>query len=333
MQNTPRVAGCSPPTGRFISDIPNGAGTRTTNYTGTLQDTFSCIAQLGATGCGFESQLEAMKRALDGSRPENAGFIRQEANLAIVFLTDEDDCSASDPSIFSLAGSAVGPGDFRCQPLYAYTCTPAISASGPGSYTGCSPRLGSYLQDPAFYAQFLASVKGTERIAIAMVMGDRTTSITTGPITTPFTQSLALQPSCTATINGNPAIGRPGIRLGSFLDNFGSLGRAYSICQADYTAALSDIGNLMTEMMKPCISGTIDATDTDAANPGVQPGCSVMLDSQVLPPCQMADATTPAAGNPTCAYFVADQSCGTTTNLAVHATAAGVLTVSCSVAP
>jgi hypothetical protein len=327
MQNLPRVAGCTPPSGRFISDIKNSTGGRTTNYSGTLQDTFSCIAQLGATGCGFEAQLESMKRALDGSRTENAGFIRTDANLVVVFLTDEDDCSAQDVSIFGLGAASAGPGDFRCQPLYAYTCDTPISVSSPGSYTNCVPRSGSYLQDIAYYTQFLASVKGGQRIAIAMVMGDRKpvdshgVDITTGPISTPITQTLALQPSCTATINGQTAIGRPGIRLGAFVDAFGAQGRTYTVCQSDYSAALADMGQLMLAMANPCISGAIDATDTDPANPGVQPACSVTVASQTLPSCKMADPTTPSTNNPQpCAYFVADATCGTPTNLAVRTT-------------
>jgi len=71
-QNTARVPGCTPPTGRFISDTKAPDGSRVTNYAGTLDTALSCIAQVGATGCGFEAQLEAMKRALDGSRVATA---------------------------------------------------------------------------------------------------------------------------------------------------------------------------------------------------------------------------------------------------------------------
>ncbi len=60
------------------------------------------VAQIGATGCGFEAPLEAMKRSLDGSRIENTGFIRDGAFLAVVFLTDEDDASVKDSSVYSL---------------------------------------------------------------------------------------------------------------------------------------------------------------------------------------------------------------------------------------
>ena len=96
LQAAPRVAGCTPPSGAFISDVAGSEGTRQTNYAGTLADTFACIAQVGPDGCGFEQHLESLKRALDGSVPENAGFLRKDAYLGIIILSDEDDCSAFD---------------------------------------------------------------------------------------------------------------------------------------------------------------------------------------------------------------------------------------------
>jgi len=113
-----------------------------------------------------------MKRALDGSRPENRGFVRAGATLAIVMLTDEDDCSVKDTSIFGLGSATAGPGDFRCQPLYAYRCDSSISANGPGSYTGCVPRVDSYLADPASYVSFLTTVKEPSRLVVAGLIGD-----------------------------------------------------------------------------------------------------------------------------------------------------------------
>jgi len=111
LQNTPRITGCSPPNGRFLSDISNSTGGRTTNYVGTLDTAFSCIAQVGGTGCPYRAPLEAIKRALDGSRPESAGFLRPGAMLAIVIVGDEDDCSTPDTSLFTLpAETIVMPG-------------------------------------------------------------------------------------------------------------------------------------------------------------------------------------------------------------------------------
>ena len=66
---------------------------------GVLADAFKCIAALGETGCGFEHQLAAIAvrwASTEGRPPaENQTFLRPDANLAIVMLTNEDDCSAS----------------------------------------------------------------------------------------------------------------------------------------------------------------------------------------------------------------------------------------------
>ena len=76
---------------------PTSAASPTTPA--TLADVFTCIAALGETGCGFEHQFAAILRALgaDGKAApaENQGFLRPDAYLAIVMLTNEDDCSAT----------------------------------------------------------------------------------------------------------------------------------------------------------------------------------------------------------------------------------------------
>ena len=272
LQSVARVAGCTPPTGAYLSDIKNADGTRSTNYAGTLDTALSCIAQLGAQGCGFEAPLEAMKRALDGSRPENAGFLREGAFLAVVILTDEDDCSVKDSSIFALPPAQAGPGDFRCPALYAYTCETPISPTTAGTYANSHVRTDSYLGDPAAYAQFLSTLKPPGRTAVALIAGDPTTTIMTGPL---GAQTLALEPSCSATINNNPAIGRPGLRLQDFLAPFGVHGLFRTVCQSDYSAALTDIGMLLFDAISPCLEGTLDTTDEDPANPGLQPDCKV----------------------------------------------------------
>src|SRR5690606_31495398 len=70
----------------FLSDVDD-EGTRVRNFTGELRDVFGELAQV-PYGCGFEQHLAAMRRALE--QPANAGFLRPEANLAVVILADED---------------------------------------------------------------------------------------------------------------------------------------------------------------------------------------------------------------------------------------------------
>jgi len=84
---------------------------------------FACVATLGTSGCGFEQQLESTLKALWPSSDdaisfvadpmgagklghgdvENAGFLRPHGGpdtslLAVVLVTDEDDCSSFDTS-------------------------------------------------------------------------------------------------------------------------------------------------------------------------------------------------------------------------------------------
>jgi hypothetical protein len=337
LQITPRVAGCMAPHQNYIIDAVQPDGSRLVNYAGTLPDELSCIALLGATGCGFEAPLEAMKRALDGSNPENAGFLRDGADLAVIILTDEDDCSG-DASLFQ-RDTDVGPGDFRCQPLLAYDCDTAISSTDPGTYTNCKVRHGGPLRDPSAYTQFLSTIRDPSQTVVAVIGGDPTSTITTGPIVMPIMQSLTLQPSCSATINGNSAIGRPALRLDELVEQFGDHGIFESVCEPDYTPALVQIGKTLFTMMSPCIEGDIAIADIAAANPGLQPACTVTEDGLAMPACPMADPLTPAAGGARPCWWmdVDSATCASTpTGLLLHIehdrspSPGGILAVTCA---
>jgi hypothetical protein len=69
-------------------------------YTGELSTVFSCLSSnLDTMGCGEEHQLQAFEFALAakgiGNEAQQQAFLRPNALLALVFLTDEDDCSAA----------------------------------------------------------------------------------------------------------------------------------------------------------------------------------------------------------------------------------------------
>lgn len=57
--------------------------------------TFACVANVGTTGPADEMPLAAMRMALEDRMQDgtNQGWRRDDALLAIVFLTDENDCS------------------------------------------------------------------------------------------------------------------------------------------------------------------------------------------------------------------------------------------------
>ena len=181
LQNAPVGGACDTPgPERYIVDIANDDGvTRTNNYTGTLADTFSCISELGTTGCGFEQPLEAMRRALNGSNAQNAGFLRDDAFLAVIIISDEDDCSAeqvsmfdSDPSLDNV-NSNLGPlTSFRCFE-FGVECTPdAPRTAGPRQ--DCATRLNSqYMYNIDEYANFLKTLKEDPgQIIVAGIIGN-----------------------------------------------------------------------------------------------------------------------------------------------------------------
>jgi len=58
-------------------------------------------------GCGFEQQLEAILAS--DRNTANGGFNREDALLAVIMITDEDDCSTTDPRVFDVDARPSNP--------------------------------------------------------------------------------------------------------------------------------------------------------------------------------------------------------------------------------
>ncbi|MFO0685448.1 MAG: hypothetical protein U0234_25540 [Sandaracinus sp.] len=107
----------APPYATYSSSDPAG----TSGFVAQI----TCEAALGQDGCGFEQQLGAALVALSPNAPTsytapgwtvpmfeagragqgdmgNSGFLRDGSILAVLYVTDEDDCTTTDSSIFSL---------------------------------------------------------------------------------------------------------------------------------------------------------------------------------------------------------------------------------------
>jgi hypothetical protein len=68
-----------------------------------VADALACIGPQGIDGCGMEATLETMLQALDPGKPWNGGvnpFLRPDAVLAIIVVTDEEDCATRDYAYF-----------------------------------------------------------------------------------------------------------------------------------------------------------------------------------------------------------------------------------------
>jgi hypothetical protein len=92
------ACGVADPNAMFL-DYANG---KPVNFSGDINTVFACLAGgVGTSGCGQEHQLQAFEWALInlgqdvGNETQQKAFLRPQAHLGLVFLTDEDDCSAA----------------------------------------------------------------------------------------------------------------------------------------------------------------------------------------------------------------------------------------------
>jgi len=256
--------------GRFIIDEESAAGARTKNYSGTLADAFSAIADVGTAGCGIEQHLGSVKRAL--SNPTNAGFLRENAKLAVVFIADEDDCSLAHKSLFE--GSTDGTEvNFRCT-REGIECDGNDDLSVVGPRTNCHPKPDSpYLNDVDLYVDYLKSLKADpeRNVIVAGIVGDPDPV----EITKDNMNRSVLKPSC--SYSGQFAF--PAVRTSDFLSQFGFNVRE-SICNADLSTALVKVGDKIKDALgNPCFEAQVADLLPD---PGLQADCSVS-DVQILP--------------------------------------------------
>jgi hypothetical protein len=265
------------------------------NFTGDLTAVLQCLLPLGSAGCGFEQPLRSVARALgaDGFAPpaENQGFLRPEAILGIVLLTNEDDCSAAQDSFYdvtsntNLASPLGPPGDFRCSE-FGHLCdgakprrlAPTGQITDTVSYDNCVPaeEQGQLMR----VADFAAGVKALKpdpasQIVVASIQGPVTPYQVhwKAPAVTTDGPWPNVTHSCTAP---DGAFADPGVRMQAFAEHFGGNGLVYSICEANYGPALNTIANTMGQQFRDkCIAGPITDRDRDPTN-GLQPDCAVV---------------------------------------------------------
>jgi len=268
-QYTPRgTCTTSPlmPNQTFISDI---AGTK--NYTGTLEDAFTCLAKQGESGCGFEQPLAAVVRALgaDGkpAPAENATFLRPEALLFIVIVTNEDDCSVPTGSTLfdttanmNLASQLGPPANFRCNE-FGHLCNgakpprmaPGGSVTATVPLTGCVPAEASGMLTPVgtFISQ-LRTLKAfpDDQILMGVIAAPSTPYTVTwkNPSTNDTGPWPVIAHSCTAS---DGSFGDPAVRLSALATAFGANGIVTSICDTSYAPIFTRLSDLLSRALDP----------------------------------------------------------------------------------
>jgi hypothetical protein len=267
----------------FITDDGKGQ----TNYTGNLTDVFTCIAALGENGCGFEHQFAAILRALgaDGPPPptDNKNFLRKDAYLVVIMITNEDDCSASpgvelyDTNSNTNIASVLGPNDFRCNE-FGHLCTdpsrvvgrpkrspPNQDVMATVTYTDChSDDADAYLLRTTDVANALKGLKhDASQVLVAAITGpvNPYTVIWKAPTSTDASCGAASCPwpdiahSCMAT---DGSFADPAPRIIDFVNLFGANGLVLPVCETDFSPSLDKIAALINAALQPpCITGTV----------------------------------------------------------------------------
>jgi MYXO-CTERM domain-containing protein len=273
----------------FITDDATGA---TKNFSAPdpsgLSSVLQCIALLGSTGCGFEHQLASVARALgaDGSPAPagNAGFLRPDAQLAIIMLTNEDDCSAPASStplpIYSLNGgddtltTVGGPlGNYRCNgaPFGGHLCKDPTGADpnalaqpplNPPADASGNPLSLTFADCESDDTGSSALITVSSLVAgIKALKGPTGPAIVVGAITAPSTPyTVAWTPgfgpsaselipnvehSCGPT--SDSSFGDPAVRIAQFVQAFGDNGVTESICDSTFSPAFSLITSKIAE--------------------------------------------------------------------------------------
>ncbi len=112
---------------------------------------FQCMGPQGVDGCGYESQLESQYKALALAKVGNSeqyGFLRDQAILAIVQVTDEADCSANAAVSGSVFSNTATDSPFwnAATPNSSICWNAGTKCEGTGSpYTSCTSQSYNYL--------------------------------------------------------------------------------------------------------------------------------------------------------------------------------------------
>jgi hypothetical protein len=286
---------------RFIRDVAGPSG-RERNYEGTLTEAFAAMARVGDGGCGFEQPFKAARQALAGGAPGSEGFLRDNALLLVVFVTDEDDCSASNAALFADetadACSMIGPiTSYRCFE-HGVRCHDGKGSRVLGERSDCRPDEASpYVQSVSETAAALKAVKKHPgQVVVAGIYGkpNHVEAIPDERIYSYTTPRLA--DVCGG--GGNEGSGAtPAVRMNALMAEFGGRASQSSICEAQLAWAMRNVGRVTRDVAtrSHCLRGAV--IDRDAKTPGVQASCRVEAVSGMgtaqetrteVPPCEPA---------------------------------------------
>lgn len=277
-----------------------------------LARNFQCIATLGTKGCGYEQPLEAMLKALSpapdqvalpvpelrffGAAREltlghgaaaNAGFLRgldgsEDSILAVVVVTDEEDCSARDPSFFDSYGQSIARRNVLCQ-----------DADQEGKlfevrrYVDGLRALRPNHPERVIFAAIVGLPEALESMRLATDFDDDdgrkryydALAAGPGPNAVEGPDGWEIQATCSGSAGGPNNDAKPAPRLVEVARGFGPQGLVHSICSEDFRPALDGVVDRIADAIpQVCLTFPLVPDVTGLVN-----GCEVQWQLPATP--------------------------------------------------
>ncbi|HRI09330.1 MAG TPA: VWA domain-containing protein [Nannocystaceae bacterium] len=339
MKKTTTARDSTPAVRRWLENIegqtnlPDGVST---------VDAFKCFGPQGVAGCGFESHLESMYKALvraDTDGEQNFGFLRDTAILSVVHLTDELDCSHNDAHKAIFIDNKVfwnTPDDPIPTSAVCWRAGVACDGAGP-DYTNCRPENYDEMGNPGAadgdavlwpiqkYIDQLQEIETAKKasdngqeVLVAVIGGVPTNYPDTDIVYSDsgadqaFLDDFGVGPGCKSAIGGTAM---PPVRLRDWAKAFevGGDPNLFSICSDDYSPALKAIADKIRDQIKPaCMPSCIK--DVDPTTEIVDESCTLIEENTAtmmqspIPKCEKNGANfVPPAGSTVCYIALVDQ--------------------------
>jgi hypothetical protein len=238
-------------------NLPGGSAWAQTNEetkNAKLATQVACLAQQGTGGCGIEQQLEAPVRALN--RTDQKEFLKDSHLLAILMVSDEEDCSVQKKGLFQTKEFKSGAGS---DGLLNTGCN--LPTSNETDFLFDTSRYWSKfvgMKDNRARAVIFAAIVGVPTGGKCEGTGDNLE----GCLDVPKMQ-LKIQkfddgsnafnhfaPACERYDYDDGVevtSARPGRRYVKVAQNFGPSGYVYSICNEDWSPAMKEIARVIAK--------------------------------------------------------------------------------------
>ncbi|MCP4676717.1 MAG: hypothetical protein GY854_14635 [Deltaproteobacteria bacterium] len=224
-----------------------------------LATQLACIGQLGTDGCGVEQQLESSVRGLSRSDAQTS-FMKDSHVLAVLVVSDEEDCSIKDKGLFDTPEWKSGLSVIADDPTTGLLNTACnMPASNEENYLFPTNRYWSKLvelKNNLAHAVVFAAIVGVPK-------GDDSPCQGKGNELGECLRDEKMQLEVTLQTNDDSNVrhfesacdrmeedelvtsARPGRRYVKVAEDFGANGYVYSICNKDWSPAMKEIAKVI----------------------------------------------------------------------------------------